>query len=124
MLRDQAMQERSLDLFYDTAPNPFDAVLFTGDPDLGGVELSGNGYADGTVDVADWNPAADGVKSTEAVVFGAPTGVWETARWVGLRDSVTGEWADVVPLAEPLDVTGAGVGPELTISVFYDNNLD
>ena len=124
MLRDQSMQERSLDLFYDTAPNPFDAVLFTGDPDLSGVELSGNGYADGTVDTADWSPAADGLKVTGPIVFGTPTGDWETATWVGLRDSVTGAWADVVPLAEPLDVTGAGDPPELAITVFYDNNLD
>lgn len=124
MLRDQVMQERSLDLFYDTAPNPFDVVLFTNDPDLGGVELSGNGYAPGSLDVADWNPADGGVKSSDPRPVGAPTGDWETALWVGLRDSVTGAWADVVPLAEPLDVTGAGDPPLVVVSVFYDNNLD
>jgi hypothetical protein len=124
MLRDQVMQERSLDLFYDTAPNPFEVALFDDDPDLGGVELSGNGYARGTVDTADWAPAGDGVKTTSPIVFADPTGEWVTATHVGLYDPVLAAWADVVPLAEPLDVTGAGDGPEVAISVFYDNNLD
>lgn len=124
MLRSQVMQERSLDLFYDTAPNPFEVALFTGDPDLGGVELAGNGYARGSVDTGDWNPATDGVKTSDPCPFPAPTGAWDTAHWVGLYDPVVGAWADVVPLAEPLDVTGAGDGPSVAISIFYDNNLD
>lgn len=124
MLRDQVMQERSLDLFYDTAPNDFEVALFDDDPDLGGVELDGNGYGRGTVTAADWSPAVGGIKSTDPVAFPAPIGEWETARYVGLFDPVVGAWADVVPLEEPLDVTGPGTGPLLTISVFYDNNLD
>ena len=124
MLRDQVMQERSLDLFYDTAPNPFEVALFDDDPDLGGVELAGNGYARGACDVGDWNPAGGGVKSTDPLSFPAATGEWVTATHVGLYDPALGAWADVVPLAEPLDVTGAGDGPLVVISVFYDNNLD
>lgn len=124
MLRDQVMQERSLDLFYDTAPNPFEVALFDGDPDLGGVELAGNGYARGSLDVTDWNPAGGGVKSSDPRPVGAPTGDWVTATHVGLYDPVADAWADVVPLAEPLDVTGAGDPPLVTVSVFYDNNLD
>ena len=123
-LRDQVMQERSLDLFYDTAPNPFEVALFDDDPDLGGVELAGNGYGRGTCTTADWNPAAGGVKSTGPLAFPAATGEWVTATHVGLYDAVVGAWADVVPLAEPLDVTGAGDGPTVVISVFYDTNLD
>lgn len=124
MLRDQVMQERSLDLFYDTAPNPFEVALFTGDPDEDGVELSGNGYGRGGVDSGDWTPADGGIKTSNPIVFPDPTGEWDTATHVGLYDPVVGAWADVVPLVEPLDVTGAGDGPVVAISVFYDNNLD
>lgn len=124
MLRDQMMQERSLDLFYDTAPNPFDVALFDGDPDLGGVELAGNGYARASIDTGDWNPAGDGVKTSDPLPFADSTGDWVTATHVGLYDATEGAWADVVPLAEPLDVTAAGDGPLVVVSVFYDNNLD
>lgn len=124
MLRDQVMQERSLDLFYDTAPNPFEVALFDGDPDIGGVELDGNGYARGSLAATDWNPASDGVKTSDPVAVGSPSGDWSTALWVGLYDATVGAWADVVPLAEPLDVTGAGDPPLVAVSVFYDNNLD
>lgn len=124
MLRDQVMQERSLDLFYDTAPNAFEVALFNGDPDLGGVELSGNGYARSSITTGDWKTATDGVKTSDPITFPAPSGEWDTARFVGLYDAIEGAWADVVPLAEELDVTGAGDGPKVVISVFYDNNLD
>lgn len=123
-LRDQVMQERSLDLFYDTAPNDFELALFDEDPDLDGVELSGNGYARGTVTTADWNPADEGSKSTVPLPVGSPTGPWETARWAGLYDPVLAAWADIVPLEEELDVTDAGPAPLVTITVFYDTNLD
>lgn len=124
MLRDQVMQERSLDLFYDTAPNPFELALFDDDPDLGGLELTGNGYARGLVTTGDWTPATGGVKSTAPITMPAPTGEWQTARWVGLYDPISEAWADVVPLAEELDVTAAGDAPLIVVSVFYDNNLD
>lgn len=123
-LRDQVMQERSLDLFYDTAPNPFELALFDDDPDLGGIELAGSGYARGTVTAADWNPAAEGKKVTDPIPVGAPTGAWNTARWAGLYDPVAAAWADVVPLEEELDVTDAGAPPTISIAVFYDTNLD
>lgn len=123
-LRDQVMQERSLDLFYDTAPNPFELALFDDDPDAGGEELVGNGYARGTVTTGDWKPADGGAKTSDAIPVGNPTGPWETARWAGLYDPVVGAWADVVPLAEELDVTDAGEPPLVAISVFYDTNLD
>lgn len=122
MLRDQVMQERSLDLFYDTAPNPFQVALFDGDPDLGGEELAGNGYARPSLDTTDWSPAADGVKTSAPVTFAAATGAWETATHVGLYDATEAAWADVVPLAEPLDVTGAGDGPTVAVSIFYTDN--
>lgn len=127
MLRDQVMQERSLDLFYDTAPNPFEVALFTNDPDLGGVELTAltaPGYARGSCDVADWNPAADGFKTTDPLPFADATDEWVTARFVGLYDPVAAAWADVVPLTEELDVTAAGDGPLVVVAVFYENNLD
>jgi hypothetical protein len=123
-LRDQVMQERSLDLFYDTAPNPFELALFDDDPDLGGVELAGNGYARGDVTTANWFPADEGKKATEPIPVGAPTGPWNTARWAGLYDPVAGAWADVIPLEEELDVTDAGDPPTISIAVFYDTNLD
>lgn len=123
-LRDQGMQERSLDLFYDTAPNPFEVALFDADPDMGGVELAGNGYGRGAIDTGDWNPATGGIKTSDPIQFPDSTGEWVSASHVGLYDPVAGAWADVVPLAEYLDVTGPGDGPQVAISVFYDNNLD
>jgi hypothetical protein len=122
MLRDQVMQERSLDLFYDTALNPFQVALFDGDPDAGGEELSGNGYARASVDTGDWSPAADGVKESDPIAFADATGAWETATHVGLYDATEAAWADVVPLVEPLDVTSAGDGPVVTLAIFYNDN--
>ena len=124
MLRDQVMQERSLDVFYDTYTNPWEVALFDADPDLGGVELAGNGYGRSACTAGDWTPATGGVKSTIPLTFPDATGEWVTATHVGLYDPVAAAWADVVPLEEPLDVTGAGSGPQVVISVFYDNNLD
>lgn len=75
----------------------------------GGTEPVANGYARPTIGAGDWAPAADAVKaSTFAPDFGTPTEAWETARFWALIDPTTDAVWNVVPLLDPLTVTGAG----------------
>jgi len=145
-IRDQAAQERSLANDYGptraaAAPAEFDVCLFDGDPMLGGLEIAdttevddgeggtevvANGYAPGVLDNDDWNAPDGGVMTTTAPVqFPTVLAEWpDTVTHWALRDPVTGFWWDCAPLVEPLDVTAAGPGPTVTLSLFYDNNLD
>ena len=41
-----------------------------------------------------------------------------------LFNPVTGDMGDCAPLVDPLDVTAAGDGPAVSLTVFYSNNLD
>lgn len=129
-IRDQAAQERSLDNDYGTtraaaAPAAFEVAGFAGDPSLGGVEVSGGGYARGVLSNDDWLAADGGIKTSLPVAFPAPTGAWSaTVTHVGLFDPVEAAWWDVVPLVEPLDITGAGDPPSVVVSILYANNLD
>jgi hypothetical protein len=59
------------------------AALMTGDPDAGGVEITGTGYARVAIPINDANwtaPATEGiyryVSNVLAVTFGTPTGDW------------------------------------------------
>lgn len=117
-------QNASLDNDYGVtrgpnAPDSHELALFLGHPLLGGVELSGNGYARATVLPGDWVAAADGAKSA-TVTFADPTGEWQAVDYYALYDAADGTtlW-EVVSLAEPLEVTGAGTGPTVTFTVFY-----
>ena len=137
-IRDQAAMERSLDNDYGStrgpnAPDSFEVMLL----DSFGVEIDDvsldedgiteipNGYARATHDNDDWLPAAEGVKVSGTVTFPAPTAEWETAVYRALIDPLTNQRWDYAPLADPLDVSGAGSGtPTLVMTVFYDDNLD
>ena len=121
----------SLDNDYGTthgshAPSSHVLALFVGDPMTDGVELdSGDnpGYARATILASKWLVAADGMKSTNGgVQFNNATGAWldEATHWAIIDGSTT--W-DCAPLLEPLAITAAGSGPQVTVTVFYDDSV-
>lgn len=120
-----AAQNASLDNDYGTTrgPNAADShelALFSGDPMLGGVEISGGGYVRATVLPADWGAAAGGAKSA-TVTFPDTTSEWLTnvTHWLLLdaADSTT-RW-DSASFAEAGEITDMGDGPVATVTVFY-----
>lgn len=131
-IRDLAARNASLNNDYGAtrgpnAPDAHSLALFSGDPmidagDGGGVEISGGGYARVTIDQSEWLPAADGLKTLAAPkTFPATTGEWpDTVTHWALYDGST-MW-DCGPLAEEVDVTGAGAGPVVNVTVFYDDD--
>lgn len=135
-IRDTAAMNASLDNDYgdDRGPNAAAyhlLALFAGDPmldvvDGGGEELTSvdnPGYARVTIDPSDWLPAANGRKDlTGPAEFPATTGEWaeSPSHWALFAPDGTTCW-DCGPLTEPLDVTGAGSGPLVSVSVFYDD---
>jgi hypothetical protein len=127
MLASIAAQNASLDNDYGTTRGPNTptslqvALLASADTS---DEITGTGYARVVLDSDDWLAAADGVKTSEPVSFGPPTGAWETARFAGLYDTVAGAWWDVVALTEPLTVTGAGPAVVVTLSVSGSGSLE
>lgn len=123
-IRDIVAQNRSLDNDYGTtrgpnAPDDFEVALFDINPASGGVEITGPGYARAALDSDDWLPADEGVKRV-TVAFPDSTDTWSQATYWGLYDPVVGLWWDCAPLVLPLNVTGAGTGPTVALSVFYD----
>lgn len=133
-IRDIAAMNRSLDNDYGPTRGPNAAAshllaLFDGDPMVdvaegGGEEVSGNGYARVSIAPADWSPAANGYKPMASPkVFPDTTAEWPNgASYWALIDGGDGVtmW-DCGPLAEPLEITGPGPGPVVSISVFYDD---
>lgn len=144
---DTAAQNASLDNDYgdDHGPNSpasFALALYVGDPradgeeladatevdaEGGGTEVVPNGYAPAAVAHADFLPAAGGVKSTAAPVqFADALAEWpDTVTHWQLRDATTGAAWDSGALADPfLDVTEAGPGPTVTVSIFYADSVE
>lgn len=117
----------NLSLDADYATNDHELVLFVSDPaledDPTDVEVSGGGYARVTIEPADWDAAADGRKATTAPLqLPSTTTAWlDAATYFGLWDTTALCWRDYGPLAEPLEVTGAGSGPLVQPEVFYDD---
>lgn len=136
-IRDIAAMNRSLNNDYGTSrgPNAADShqlALFVGDPmipadDDGGVECAPGthpGYARVTVNPGDWLPAADGRKMlTGPKQLPATTGEWdpEPDYWALFDGAVPGLMWDCGPLTAPLQVTGPGDGPLVSVAVFYDD---
>lgn len=135
-IRDMAARNASLNNDYGVnrgpnAPASHQLALFYGDPmflpeDGGGVEVVGNGYARQTVLPADWLDADQGRKTLAASKqFPNTTAEWPdtVTHWaLFAADGVT-MW-DCGPLAEPFDVTGAAAGPIVSVTVFYDSDVD
>lgn len=135
-IRDVAAMNASLNNDYGVstgpnAPASHECALFNGDPlideaDGGGVELNSTdcpGYARVLLSQAGWPAAVDGVKS-RLVTFPDATGEWSVGatHWALIA---TGEvfW-DCGEIPDPLEVTGAGDGPQVEVTVFYDNNFE
>ncbi len=124
---DQTARERSLNNDYGAtrgpnAPATLEASLWVGHPDDDdGEEVIGGGYARVTFSNDNWLAAADGVKVSLPITFPAATGEYpDTVTYVLLTDPSDDSRWDCVPLDEPLDVTGPGDGPVVTIRIYYN----
>ena len=117
-------QNASLDNDYGTtrgpnAPDAHELALFNGDPLNGGTELTGSGYARADVLPADWIAADDGAKSA-TVTFDDPTAEWLTAtHWLLIDAADSTTFWESAGFDEALEVTAAGDGPQVTVTVFY-----
>lgn len=124
-IRDAAARRKSLRNDYGTdaaadAPTSHEAALFNGDPMLDGVEVTGPGYARGTILPADW--ADDGTEGLRAQVeLPTPTGDWDEATHWALYGS-DALWWDCGELEEPL-IVSAGDPPVVVVPLFYDDAL-
>lgn len=128
-IKDTAAQNASLDNDYGAthganSPAAHELVLFSGDPMIDGIEITGSGYAPAAVaNDAGW-PSADGGSKSRIVNFAAPTGPWDEADHWALRDPVSGTVWDCAPLTEPLDITSASpFGPAVSIQIFASDSL-
>jgi hypothetical protein len=117
------------------SPASFTVHLWVGDPDLpdsyempemteledGGIVP--NGYAAPTI-LSD-GFVVDDLGITQRAQFPDALEEWpDTATHWLLRDSVTGEGWDYSLLSTELDVTAAGPGPAIDVTVFYDDDVD
>lgn len=124
----------SLDGDYGTTRGPHAAdaheyALYDADPADGGEEVTEAdcpGYERLTVNPADWEAAVDGEKSTVLLQMADVTGAWDIApQWFILFDAADGTTAwDGGALEAPLNVTGAGAGPQVVATVYYDDSDD
>lgn len=130
-IKDVAAMNASLDNDYGAssgpnAPASHELALFNGDPLVGGVELDGTdcpGYARVLLAQAGW-PAASGGEKSRLVTLPATTGEWSTAATHWALVASGGVTWDCGEMPEPLEVSGAGDGPQVLVTVFYDNNFE
>lgn len=125
-LIDVAAQDYFLDAMWATAPGALLEVgLLTGDPRVGGVELTSEGaYERVAVVVYDgfWMASIDGLKRSELIAFPDTTGPWPTAAtWEGIW--VDGVLWDAGPLTDPVVVTEAGPGVQVRLSRHFNSAL-
>lgn len=92
---DTDYQNAALDALWGDSRGPntcatFELGLLTGDPRLGGVEITGGGYARIAAANANtfWQDAANRLKRSLVQTFPTPTGLWDIATHDGI-------WADV-----------------------------
>lgn len=122
-------QNASLDNDYGAtkgpnSPTAHQVAQFTGDPDLGGVELGPDGgYVrtvipnDGTI----WPAAAGGQKTSVPVALADATGARsDTAKWFVLYDDDNPTIPyDGAPLVEEISITDAEPGPVVELTIYY-----
>lgn len=144
---DTAAQNASLDNDYGTTHGPnspasFLLALFTGDPEGDGLEvedatevdvldgdgnvtgttLEANGYARAAVAHSDFAASVDGVKATtDPVQFADALAEWPdtVTHWQLYAVDGTTAWDSGVIEGGGLDVTEAGAGPAVSVSIFY-----
>lgn len=130
-IRDVAAQNASLDNDYGAstgpnAPGSHELALYSGDPLTDGVELdSGDcpGYARVLLAQAGW-PAASGGEKSRLVTFPDATGEWSMVATHWALVATGGVFWDCGEMPVPLVVTGAGDGPQVEVTVFYNNNFE
>lgn len=125
-IRDAAARRKSLRNDYGTdaaadAPASHEVALFSGDPMVDGVEITGSGYARASILPADWtDDETEGISAT--VTFAAPTGEWDEAtHWALYGADLL--WWDCGEFETPLLVTGAGDGPIVQVPLFYADSI-
>lgn len=103
------------------APGSWDVALFVGDPESGGVEQTGPGYARVTLSSAAFPAYADLVDgSTSAVVtFPPATGEWpdDCTHWALFGP--TGRMGPSGELGVPVEVGAAGSFDPVQVTVFF-----
>lgn len=137
-IRDADAMRRSLDNDYGVTAGPNAAsshllALYVGDPMIPAAEGGGTevdavdnpGYDRAPVPRASWLPAtAEGRKDLVApIVLPDTAGEWDDApdHWALLDADDPDVMWDCGPLGEPLEVEGAGSGPAVSVSIFYDD---
>lgn len=124
---DEAAQNAALDALWGAGhgasmPTTFQVGLLDGDPTDGGAELDPDGgYAriTRTNNASTWLPADAGAKVSVVLTFPDATDAWSAdATWWGIY--VSGALFDYGPLADTLQVTGAGDGPQITLARYFD----
>jgi hypothetical protein len=132
-LLDAAAQSASLNNDYGAnkgpnAPASHELALFTGDPRVGGTELtSAGGYARVVVanNGTNWPGASGGSTTSAEIALPTSTGAWsDTATWFVLFDAAdsTTRW-DAMPLFEEIDITVAGVTKSLILTINYQQGV-
>lgn len=107
-------------------PSSHEYALFFGDPRDGGTEITGGGYARVTVDGdTDWLAASGGAMSTDWLQMPATTDEWSSTatHWALIYNDSGDVLDDSGPLADPLNVTGAGAGPQVRATVRFSDSI-
>lgn len=103
-------------------PTSHSLALFSGNPYDDGVEITGPGYAQVTVNNdSGWPAAADAMKSRD-VTFPDPTDAWDDANaWVMFHGTAitAWEWLD-----DTLEIDGAGDGPVVSVTVYIPDDAN
>lgn len=96
-----------------TQPGPLVVALMSTEPsdaNVGGVEVTGTGYARATVGSWTWDAAADGVRNAVDVLFPlAGANNWTTANAVAVFDAASNLFGHAALLAAVTPLTGQQV---------------
>lgn len=107
-------------------PSTHEFALFYGDPNNGGVEITGGGYARVTIDGdTDWLTPDEGAISTVFFALPDTTDEWssEATHWALIYDDSGDVIDDSGPLAEVLVVTGVGVLAPVQATVRFADSI-
>ena len=107
---DLAARRASLDAIYGPTSGDLTVELWVGREGAGGVEVTGDGYAPGSLPDTDWDAAdSDGVKrSSDLIDCGTPTEEWsDTITHYVLRGAGGVSWG-CFRWNTPITIGGAG----------------